>query len=38
MNIDLRTILQETQDFLFVLEEGWWRPEGPSDPPEINIF
>jgi uncharacterized protein len=32
MIIDLRTILQETKDFLFVLEEGWWRPEGPSDP------
>ena len=32
MIIDLRTILQESQDFLFVLEEGWWRPEGPSDP------
>lgn len=32
MIIDLRTILQETQDFLFVLEEGWWHPEGPLDP------
>ena len=32
MIIDLRTIPQETQDFLFVLEEGWWRPEGPDDP------
>jgi uncharacterized protein len=32
MIIDLRSILQESQDFLFVLEEDWWRPEGPSDP------
>lgn len=32
MIIDLGTIPQEAQDFLFVLEEGWWHPEGPSDP------
>jgi uncharacterized protein len=32
MIVDLRTILQETQDFLFVLEKGWWRHEGPNDP------
>ena len=31
MIIDLRTILQEAQDFLFVLEKGWWSPEGPND-------
>ena len=32
MIIDLRTILQEPQDFFYVLEKGWWRPEGPMDP------
>jgi uncharacterized protein len=31
MIIDLRTILQEPQDFLYVLEKDWWRPEGPMD-------
>ena len=32
MIIDLKTILQEPQDFFYVLEKGWWRPEGPMDP------
>ncbi len=32
MIIDLRTIPPEAEEFVFVLEEDWWHPEGPSDP------
>jgi uncharacterized protein len=31
MIIDLRTILQESRTFEFVLEKDWWRPDGRRD-------